>query len=146
MALPLESHSADKSDELFSNANSLYKALLKDKEKAANVEIWQKLADAFYGIFKSYNNSEKAPTALFLSGKLYEKMGYKFNSKEYLKKSIEVSRELTIFYPRSKYADDAQIRIARITEGWDKTQAFIEYDKILNEFPGGDMVYAATKK
>ncbi len=73
-------------------------------------------------------------------------MGYKFNSKEYLKKSIEVSRELTIFYPRSKYADDAQIRIARITEGWDKTQAFIEYDKILNEFPGGDMVYAATKK
>jgi N-acetylmuramoyl-L-alanine amidase len=138
--------SMDKSEDLFGDANKVYKSLLKDPGKSDNVEIWQKLAGAFYGIFKSYNNSQKAPTSLFLSGKLYEKMGYKFNSKDYLKKSIEVSRELTIFYPKSNYADDAQIRIARITEGWDKTQAFIEYDKILNEYPGGDMVYAATKK
>ncbi|NIP39752.1 MAG: N-acetylmuramoyl-L-alanine amidase [Candidatus Dadabacteria bacterium] len=141
-----EGYSADKPERLFSDANSLYKALLKDPDKSANVEIWQKLADAFYGIFKSYNNSKNAPTSLFLSGKLYEKMGYKFNNRDYLRKSVQVSRELTIFYPKSNYADDAQIRIARITEGWDKTQAFIEYDKILNEFAGGDMVYAATKK
>lgn len=146
LALSAQSRAADKSEELFDNANSLYKTILKDTSKAQNVEIWQKLADAFYGIFKSYNNSQKAPTALFISGKLYEKMGYNFNSKDYLKKSIDVSRELTIFYPKSNYADDAQIRIARITEGWDKTQAFIEYDKVLNEFAGGDMVYAATKK
>lgn len=137
---------ADRSVELFSDANKVYQVLLKDHDKSENVQIWQNLADAFYGIFKSYNNSEKAPTALFLTGKLYERMGYKFNSKEYLKKSIEVSRELMIFYPKSNYADDAQIRIARITESWDKTQAFIEYDKILNEYAGGDMVYAATKK
>ena len=59
--------SAEYGKELFNDANSLYKALLKDSKKEANVEIWQKLADAFYGIFKLYNNSDKAPTSLFLS-------------------------------------------------------------------------------
>ena len=146
VALPLKAFSQDKADSLFNDTNKLYHTLLKDSSKASNQAIWEKLADAFYGIFKSYPNSKKAPTSLFLSGKLYEEMGNKFHSRNYLKKSINISRDLIDFYPRSQYADDAQIRIARITEKWDKAQAFIEYEKILTDFPGGDMVYASTKK
>lgn len=145
-ALSNKAYSADNSEKLFVQTNQLYETLLKDSVKSNQKEIWEKLADAFYGIFKSYPNGSKAPISLFLSGKLYEQMGYKFDSDYYLKQSVQKSKDLIDHYPNSKYADDAQIRIARITERWDKGQAFIEYEKILNDYPGGDMVYAATGK
>jgi N-acetylmuramoyl-L-alanine amidase len=135
-----------KDEKLFQEALNLYKNLQSNPEKISNYEIWDTIGRAFYSIYRTYPNSPKAPTSLFLSGKMYEEMGIRFNSRENLEKSIELSRELVRIFPNSTLADDAQIRVARILEGWDKSRAYLEYEKLIKDFPKGDMVNAARKK
>jgi N-acetylmuramoyl-L-alanine amidase len=136
----------EKSELLFQESVGLYKQLITDPSKISNYEIWYSIAQAFYSIYRTYPDSPKAPNSLFLSGKLYEEMGNRFNSRENLEKSIGLSREFVRVYPDSNLTDDAQIRIARILEEWDKSQAYIEYEKVVIDFPKGDMVLAAKNK
>lgn len=136
----------EKDEKLFQEALGLYKNLQTSPAQITNYEIWDTIARAFYSIYRTYPASSKAPTSLFISGKLYEEMGIRFNSKENLEKSIELSRELVKVFPDNNLADDGQIRIARITEGWDKSQAYLEYEKVVRNFPTGDMVDAAKLK
>jgi len=131
---------------LFQDSITLYKNLQGDPSKVSNYEIWFTLAQAFYSIYRTYPDSPNAPTSLFLSGKLYEQMGNRFNSRENLERSIELNREFVRVFPVSTLADDAQLRIARILEGWDKSGAYIEYEKVVREYPKGDMVGIAGKK
>lgn len=133
-------------EKFFQEALGLYKNLQTNPTEITNYEIWDTIAQAFYSIYRTYPASSKAPTSLFISGKMYEEMGIRFNSRENLEKSIELSRELVKVFPDSNFADDAQIRIARITEGWDKSQAYLEYEKVVRNFPTGDMVDAAKSK
>ncbi|HEY7535482.1 MAG TPA: N-acetylmuramoyl-L-alanine amidase, partial [Thermodesulfobacteriota bacterium] len=131
---------------LFQESVGLYKNLIADPSKVTNYEIWYSIAQAFYSIYRTYPNSPKAPNSLFLSGKLYEEMGNRFNSQENLERSIGLSREFVKVYPDSNLADDAQLRIARILEEWDKPGAYIEYEQVVRSFPKGDMNTAAKNK
>ncbi|MDA2918268.1 N-acetylmuramoyl-L-alanine amidase [Desulfobacterota bacterium AH_259_B03_O07] len=131
---------------LFKEALNLYKNLTTDSVKVKDQEIWDVIGRAFYSIYINHPDSSKAPNSLFLSGKMYEEMGYGFKSREDLDRSVERSRLFIRVYPNSNLADDAQIRIARIIEGWDKKQAYLEYEKLIDDFPNGDMVYAAKNK
>jgi len=135
-----------KDEILFQDSITLYKNLQGDPSKVSNYEIWYTLAQAFYSIYRTYPDSPNAPTSLFLSGKLYEQMGNRFNSRENLERSIELNREFVRVFPDSNLSDDAQLRIARILEGWDKSGAYIEYEKVVREYPKGDMVEIAGKK
>lgn len=133
-------------EKFFQETLGLYKNLQTNPREITNYAIWDTIAQAFYSIYRTYPASSKAPTSLFISGKMYEEMGTRFNSRENLEKSIELSRELVKVFPDSNLADDAQIRTARITEGWDKSQAYLEYEKVVRNFPTGDMVDAAKSK
>ncbi len=135
-----------KDEKLFQEALNLYKTLQTNPTQITNYEIWDTIAQAFYSIYRTYPASPKAPTSLFISGKMYEEMGMRFNSRENLEKSIDLSRELINVFPNSNLADDAQIRIARIIEGWDKSQAYLEYEKVVKNYPTSDMVDAAKSK
>jgi N-acetylmuramoyl-L-alanine amidase len=143
---PQSSAAEGKDEKLFQEALNLYKNLQTNPTKISNYEIWDTIARAFYSIYRTYPTSPKAPISLFLSGKMYEEMGIRFNSRENLDKSIELSRELVRVFPNATLADDAQIRIARIVEGWDKSQAYLEYEKAVRDFPKGDMGDIAKKK
>ncbi len=136
----------DQAEEQFNETMNLYKNLTTDPEKAKDPEIWDLLARAFYSIYLDNPESTIAPNSLFFSGKMYEEMGNRFNSREDLEKSIDRSTLFTRAYPKSNLADDAQIRKARIIEGWDKKQAYLEYESVSEDFPDGDMVYAANEK
>ncbi len=136
----------EKGEELFEESLKLYKSLTADPVKINDEEIWDTIARAFYSIYITYPNSSKAPNSLFLSGKMYEEMGKRFNSQISLKKSIERSKEFIKRFPASNLTDDAQIRIARILEESDKSQAYLEYKVLIKDYPKGDMVYAATRK
>jgi N-acetylmuramoyl-L-alanine amidase len=135
-----------KGEQLFEEAVKLYKALLSDPVKINNYEIWDIIAQSFYSIYRDYPDSPKAPNSLFIAGKVYEEMGNRFNSPEDLKNSLRYSREFTRVFPNSNLADDAQIRIARILERTDKYQAYKEYEKVVKNYPKGDMTHAARKK
>ncbi len=143
---PQSSAAKGKDEKLFQEALNLYKNLQTNPTKISNYEIWDTIARAFYSIYRTYPTSPKAPISLFLSGKMYEEMGIRFNSRENLEKSIELNRELVRVFPNATLADDAQIRIARIVEGWDKSQAYLEYEKAVRDFPKGDMIDIAKKK
>jgi N-acetylmuramoyl-L-alanine amidase len=136
----------EKGERLFQETLRLYKTLISDPVKVNDYEIWDTIAQAFYSVYRSYPNSPKAPDSLFLSGKMYEDMGNRFNSREDFRNSIERCREFIRVFPKSNLADDAQIRIARILELEDKSRAYIEYEKVIKDFPNGDMAYAAREK
>jgi N-acetylmuramoyl-L-alanine amidase len=136
----------DQAEEQFNDTLNLYKNLTTDTEKVKDPEIWDLLARAFYSIYLDNPESTIAPNSLFLSGKMYEEIGNRFNSREDLEKSVDRSTLFIRAYPKSNLADDAQIRKARIIEGWDKKQAYLEYERVSEDFPDGDMVHAANEK
>jgi len=136
----------EKGEQLFEESLKLYKSLTADPVKINDLEIWDTIAKAFYSIYLTYPNSSKAPNSLFLSGKMYEEMGNRFNSPENLQKSIERSKEFMRRFPDSNLTDDSQIRVARIVEKSNKSQAYAEYQRVIEGYPKGDMVYASKKK
>ncbi len=136
----------DKGQDLYEQTFELYKNLTVNKDKAQNKEIWETVARAFFSIDIDYPNSPKAPNSLFLSGKMYEEIGERFNSQKDFNKSVEISRKFVRKYPESNLADDAQLRVARIVERESKADAYLEYDKLIVEFPQGDMKTVALNK
>lgn len=136
----------ERGEKLYSETLQLYKTLAADPSKVNNKEIWNTIARAFYSIYSNYGGSEKAPNALFLSGKMYEEMGDRFKSREDLDTALEYSRLFVRRYPDSNLADDAQLRVARIVEKESKPNAYVEYQKLIDEYPNGDMVTAAKNK
>jgi len=136
----------DRGEKLYDETFELYKSLTVNQEKVQNKEIWETIARAFYSIDRDYPNSPKAPNSLFLSGKMYEEIGERFNSQKDFDKSVEISRKFVRKYPESNLADDAQLRVARIVERESKSDAYIEYDKVVIDFPKGDMRTVALNK
>ncbi|MEE8135939.1 MAG: hypothetical protein V3T52_02070, partial [Thermodesulfobacteriota bacterium] len=116
----------DRGEKLYEETFDLYKNLSVNHNKIQNKEIWEIIARAFYSIDRDYPNSPKAPNSLFLSGKMYEEMGERFNSQKDFDKSVEISRKFVRKYPYSNLADDAQLRVARIVEKESKSDAYIE--------------------
>jgi N-acetylmuramoyl-L-alanine amidase len=123
---------------------NLNKNLQTNQEKANNYEIWDAGDEAFYSIYRTYPKSSKGQIALFLSGKMLDEVGTKFNSRENLEKSIELSGELLRVYANSNLADNSQMRIARIVESRDKLVDYLVYGKVVRDFSTADMV-ATTK-
>ncbi|MCZ6554530.1 MAG: N-acetylmuramoyl-L-alanine amidase [Candidatus Dadabacteria bacterium] len=136
----------DRGEKLYEETFDLYKNLSVNQNKIQNKEIWETIARAFYSIDRDYPNSPKASNSLFLSGKMYEEMGERFNSQKDFDKSVEISRKFVRKYPYSNLADDAQLRVARIVEKESKSDAYIEYDKLVTDFPKGDMRTVALNK
>lgn len=136
----------DRGDQLYDQTFDLYKNLTVNKDKSQNKEIWETIARAFFSIDKDYPNSPKAPNSLFLSGKMYEEMGERFNSQKDFDMSVGISRKFVRKYPDSNLADDAQLRVARIVERQSKSDAYLEYDKLITDFPNGDMKPVALNK
>ncbi len=136
----------DRGEILYDQTFDLYKSLTVNKDKSQNKEIWETIARAFFSIDKDYPNSPKAPNSLFLAGKMYEEMGERFNSQKDFDMSVGISRKFVRKYPDSNLADDAQLRVARIVERQSKSDAYLEYDKLVTEFPNGDMKPVAQNK
>lgn len=146
-SLSADSFAKDKGEVLFEDTLTLYRTLAADPDKSRNKKIWDTIAKAFYSVYKDYPNSDKAPNSLFLSGKMYEEMGNRFDSTDDYKQSVKISREFVSKYPMNDLADDAQIRIARTVEKIGrKSEAYLEYKKIVDDLPEGDMIYAARNK
>ncbi|MGQ0792494.1 MAG: N-acetylmuramoyl-L-alanine amidase [Deltaproteobacteria bacterium] len=133
-------------ERLFDDALNLYKTLISDSEKVKEYEIWDTIAQSFYTIYTTYPRSSPAADSLFLCGKMYEEMGARFNSKEDFSNSVGRSREFISAFPKNPLADDAQLRIARILEMRDKSEAYAEYERVVRDFPKGDMKIAAQGK
>jgi len=145
--LHVSTFAKDRGTVLYEESLSLYRIISVNPRKARDKEIWETIAHAFSSVYESYPNSSKAPNSLFLSGKMYEEIGNRFNSDKDYRKSIYMSRQFVETFPLSNLTDDAQIRIARIYEKMgEKKQAYVEYNRIIEDLPPDDMTPAARKK
>jgi TolA-binding protein len=140
-----DSYASDKGEYLYKQTFQLYKSLASSQEKISDKEIWDTIARAFYSIYINYPQSDKAPNALFISGKMYEEMGERFGSKDDLETAVDYSRLFVKKYHESSLADDAQLRVARIVEIDSRSDAYLEYEKITTDYPNGDMNTIAKK-
>jgi N-acetylmuramoyl-L-alanine amidase len=125
---------------------NLNKKLQTNQEKANNYGIWDASAQAFYSIYRTYPKSSKGQMGLFLSGKMLEEIGTKFNSRENLVKSIEINRELVRVLVNCNLVDNSQMRIARIVESRDKLVDYLVYGKVVRDFSTADMVDITKNK
>ena len=145
--LQFSAFAKDRGTVLYEESLSLYRNISVNPDKAKDKEIWETIAQAFSSVYETYPNSSKAPNSLFLAGKMYEEIGNRFNSDDDYRKAIYTSRQFVETFPLSNLTDDAQIRIARIYEEMgDKKQAYIEYNRIVEDLPQDDMMTAARKK
>ncbi len=145
--LHVSTFAKDRGTVLYEESLSLYRNISVNPDKAKDKEIWETIAQAFSSVYETYPNSSKAPNSLFLAGKMYEEIGNRFNSDSDYRKAIYTSRQFVETFPLSNLTDDAQIRIARIYEKMgDKKQAYVEYNRIIEDLPQDDMMRAAMKK
>jgi N-acetylmuramoyl-L-alanine amidase len=141
-----QSYARDKGEQLYTETFQLYKSLASDPSKVNDKKIWETIARAFYSIYINYPESSKASDSLFVSAKMYEEMGERFDSQADLNMAVEYSRLFVRRYPDSNLADDAQLRVARIIEKDSKADAYLEYEKVVEKFPKGDMKTIANNK
>lgn len=148
LILPLQTSFAvgKQGDKLYYETLIRYQTLTTSSFEQNNSEAWIKIAKDFHQIYEDHPNSSRAEDTLFLSGRIYEEIGNRFHFRDDYFRAIELSKKFVERFPNSALADDALIRIARITEIYSKSDAYREYQKIIRDYPGGDMFYAANNK
>ena len=148
LILPLQTSFAvgKQGDKLYYENLIRYQTLTTSSFEQNSSEAWIKIAEAFHKIYEDHTNSTRAEDSLFLSGRIYEEIGNRFHFRDDYFRAINLSKKFIERFPNSHLADDALIRIARITEIYSKSDAYREYQKIIRDYPGGDMFYAANNK
>jgi N-acetylmuramoyl-L-alanine amidase len=127
-------------EKLYQNARNYYSSLRKSPAKQKYRHNWLNCIKKYERVFKKFPHSSRADDALFMTGKLYYRL-YIWSSKESdLDSAIDSYRRLINRYPRSRLADDAQFNIAEIyKKKRDYSQAYLEFQKVLENYPRGDM-------
>lgn len=128
------------------SADKEYQAFLKDKSRTKSRANWEKMAQKFEGIQKTYPKCEKADDALLRSAKIWNQSGRNFKSRPDKDKALADIDALVKKYPKSSLADDAVLLAGQIyQERGDKQAAAGEFHKIVSRYPKGDQLKQAQK-
>ncbi len=118
-----------------------FNALLKNENRAKYRSHWLDIAEIFQQTYQRNPAAEDAPKSLFYLGRTYEELG----KRSYLKSDFETAEkyydQLIRGFSNHSWADDAQFRKAGIhlNHYRDPAQAYIEYLRVVYNFPKGDM-------
>ncbi len=118
-----------------------FNALLKNENRAKYRSHWLDIAEIFQQAYQRNPAAEDAPKSLFYLGRTYEELG----KRSYLKSDFETAEkyydQLIRGFSNHSWADDAQFRKAGIhlNHYRDPAQAYIEYLRVVYNFPKGDM-------
>ncbi|MFP4236219.1 MAG: N-acetylmuramoyl-L-alanine amidase [Desulfonatronovibrio sp.] len=117
-----------------------FNSLVKDQNRAQYRSHWLDIADMFE---QSYEADPKGPNAvksLFYLGRTYEELGKRSYLESDFEKAENYYDQVVRDFPSHSWADDAQFRKAGIylNEHEDSAQAYIEYLRVVYNFPKGD--------
>lgn len=98
----------------YDKARSCYNNLMLDEPKQKLRGNWEKCMSQFAAIARDYDETAKAPDALFTLAKMYRLLGQESHSKEDAKESYAKFDEFTDRYKKSRYYDDALYEMACI--------------------------------
>ncbi len=118
-----------------------FNALLKNDDRAKFRSHWLDIAETFTKAYKSSPRGEAAPKALFYLGRTYEELGQRSFLRSDFEKAEQYYTQVVRDFPSHAWADDAQFRKAGIHLHHfnDSAQAYIEYLRVVYNFPQGDM-------
>ena len=109
---------------------------------------WLLCIQAYEKYYQKYPNGRQADEALYAMARLYKGLyGYSRSSKD-LNESINRFRKVVKRFPASRFADDAQYQLGEIYRKYtqDLDRAYVEYFKVVMNFPQGDMKPRAEKR
>jgi N-acetylmuramoyl-L-alanine amidase len=134
--------------EAFQSANAASVDLFRDLDKKKDRVSWMAVIQKYLVVSKNYPQTRFAPTARFKAAKLSEEL-YRFSSNH---KDIERAADIYVGiadeYSSSSLADDALYRAAQIynSDLSSKQKAFSLYQRVIADFPDGDMVQLAREQ
>ncbi len=131
----------------YKDAKSCYRSLMSSK-KILPRDSWLECVISLNNIYERYPGTERGLEALFMKGKLYYRL-YKYSGMELdSDMAIKSLRDLVLSHPKSKFADDSLYMIAEIYDKYkkDKKMAYIEYYRLLNNYPKSKFIYIAKKR
>ncbi len=139
-------HGADYEDQ-YRKARNDYYALKDSQRKKKYRSYWLKCIEKFQAVYTQHPKTPRADDALFTVGLLYYDLyDYSFLKSD-LQQALSSLQELVTEYPSSRLADDAQFKIGEIhLKRKEFAEAYEAFQKVVDQFPKGDMVSLARIK
>ncbi len=136
LLLPFQAKASD-----YQRGVNEFNALLKNENRAQYRSYWLDIARHFELSFQKSPGGENAPRSLFYLGRTYEELGKRSYLRSDFEKAEQYYDQMIRSFPSHEWADDAQFRKAGIhlNHYKDSAQAYIEYLRVVYNFPGGDM-------
>lgn len=138
---PIADSPEDSPAQRYNEAKFYFNQLLTNDAVSSQGESWAKGVQNFRRIYLAAPHSEQAAPCLFMLGQLYSHMFQRFQRMSDLNKSISYYKDTGRQFPQHRLADDSYYAVGQLylLEKKDPAQAAIQFRKIVQDFPTGDM-------
>lgn len=112
----VESKPGEAAKQAYFEAEARYNDLRHHSNRQKYRSYWKACIDRFAAVYRQYPENPWAPPAMFMSGRLYEKLyehSYNHNDQE---KAAGIYNRLINTYPESDYRDKARARLDRLPD------------------------------
>ena len=129
-------------------AKDFYYQLERDQDLGTQRQNWLKGVRKFRKLYLEHTKGPLAPSALYMMGKMQNKMYQRFHLSIDLEDSISYFNDVATIFPESSLADDASFNVGEIYLHDKKNQklAADQYFKIVQQFPTGDKYSQALNR
>lgn len=140
--------SAENADQAYRKARDNYHALQNSSRKQMYREQWERVYSQFESVHERFPKSKRGADALYMCGKttagLYTISRIKLDAE----RAVALFEQMAGTYPDSSLADDALLQAGELLENAldNKQRAYIIYDRLVKNFPSGDMVNKARAR
>ena len=137
-----------KNSDYLEQARNCARRLYHSKKRMKYRDQWLRCIQAYEKYYQKYPRGRQADEALYATARLYKGLyGYSRKSSD-LNESISRFRKVVKNFSKSRFADDAQYQLGEIYRGYrqDLDRAYVEYFKVVMNFPQGDMKPRAEKR
>lgn len=130
----------------YRQAKEYYLQLSRPNAPAADRKSWLTAARKFRKIYQANQNSDQAPSSLFMIAKIYRELYHRYHNPLDLGEAIAYNEDIVSLYPQHRLADDALFNIARLylDERKDPEKAGKVLARLLKNYPDGDMAAPAA--
>jgi N-acetylmuramoyl-L-alanine amidase len=137
-----------KNRDYLKQARDCSRRLYRSKKRMKYRDQWLRCIQAYEKYYQKYPRGRQADEALYATARLYKGLyGYSRRSSD-LNESISRFRKVVKSFSKSRFADDAQYQLGEIYRRYrqDLDRAYVEYFKVVMNFPQGDMKPRAEKR
>ena len=129
-------------------AKNCTRKLYRSKKRIKYRDQWLRCIKSYEKYYRKYPRGRQADEALYATAKLYKNLyGYSRRSSD-LNEAMGRFGRVVKRFPKSRFADDAQYQLGEIYRRYKKDldRAYVEYFKVVMDFPHGDMKPRAQKR